>query len=534
MPVSVGVLAALVNIFALCVLSAAGRAIELIVRRFASARLRRTRRTPIIHDSDMWVLNAPRSVVKYHRYPLILATILCSVLLIIAELVSDLGVNVSQKCSPSRQSGPVIAGSLGNATPVELGASALLLQSIAFYDGRLTSVPAGFPLDVSAAVCLPCLEKENATPLLSNCSVSDGPMFLPGELNISAKTTNGAFKTKTKEFVDLRKKDEPETIQGDGDVTKNVDNCAIFLVQGTKVEHNIFELLYLEYANNTHCNQMLATSREAQTMHGQGFPVWDLTASTVQSQNISCHAHPNITLRKFRRALQIYRTMQLEKNFTPVPFNEKESRFSKLKEDDIYRAVLAMLLLEDTKKIGSYFKYKQCGTYDWIFLLPLSLTVLLIIVLGMVTVFVDKASRIKIPYNSYSWYLEASRRDSRGLMQDWCNGRRSSYFSNLFDEMLLVDDGDVEAVRFKSTEKERAGENNLMNIGVMSRAQDMEYSDAAGEIELSMSNVQAEVLRDNPERCGSVVAKNFSREVAVPPFGTRCITSNPDLFGRGV
>lgn len=67
--VTVGILAAILNVFVLFVVAVADRAIELIVRGFAISRLKCTRRAPVIHDSDTWLPNIPRSFYKYHRNP---------------------------------------------------------------------------------------------------------------------------------------------------------------------------------------------------------------------------------------------------------------------------------------------------------------------------------------------------------------------------------------------------------------------------------------------------------------------------------
>ena len=66
---SVGVLAAIVNIVVLFTVAVVDRIIELVVRNFAASRLRKERRAPVVHDSDTWLPNIPRSVVKYHRHP---------------------------------------------------------------------------------------------------------------------------------------------------------------------------------------------------------------------------------------------------------------------------------------------------------------------------------------------------------------------------------------------------------------------------------------------------------------------------------
>lgn len=67
--VTVGVLATLINVAVLLIVSFANRALEHIVRHFAAARLERSHRAPIVHDSDTWLPNIPRSIIRYRRHP---------------------------------------------------------------------------------------------------------------------------------------------------------------------------------------------------------------------------------------------------------------------------------------------------------------------------------------------------------------------------------------------------------------------------------------------------------------------------------
>ena len=67
--VTVGVLAAIINVFTVLAVAIADRAVELIVRNFAASRLVRTSKAPVVHDSDTWLPNIPRSIIKYYRHP---------------------------------------------------------------------------------------------------------------------------------------------------------------------------------------------------------------------------------------------------------------------------------------------------------------------------------------------------------------------------------------------------------------------------------------------------------------------------------
>lgn len=67
--VTVGVIAALINVVVLVIATFADRAVECIARNFAVSRLFRRHQAPVVHDSDTWLPNFPRSVVKYRKNP---------------------------------------------------------------------------------------------------------------------------------------------------------------------------------------------------------------------------------------------------------------------------------------------------------------------------------------------------------------------------------------------------------------------------------------------------------------------------------
>lgn len=69
MSLDVGQIAALINIATLIVVSLAERGFEVIVHNFSVLRLSSVGKGPIIHDSDTWLPNIPRSIFKFYRYP---------------------------------------------------------------------------------------------------------------------------------------------------------------------------------------------------------------------------------------------------------------------------------------------------------------------------------------------------------------------------------------------------------------------------------------------------------------------------------
>lgn len=67
--VRVGLLAAILNIITLLLAAIFERLIEKTIRMFTVSRLKATGRAPVIHDSYVWLLSIPRSIVLLYKYP---------------------------------------------------------------------------------------------------------------------------------------------------------------------------------------------------------------------------------------------------------------------------------------------------------------------------------------------------------------------------------------------------------------------------------------------------------------------------------
>lgn len=455
---SVGVLAALINVITLLIVSFTDRALEFIVRNFSVIRLRLLGRAPIVHDSDIWLPNLPRSLLKYLRYPFILLTLICSLLLVTSELITELGVDVRQDCGPHRSFGPVISpgDTSGQVTDVELGASSFFLQGVGFIDGKLTNVRAGMPRKLSNVTCISCVNVSNV-PVVSNCSVRRVREVNRGDMRIRiSRNLTTAFGTVTEGFHDLKTN---VSYNGVGDVTKNNDACATFLfvdsgdgdddndgdnrrggrMMGTPTAAHLpphqvrqqqqqqrqrdptntttLSVTYLEYANQDHCESLLKKSKRALSKNSSLNPVFSTTEPTLDTVYISsilC-VFPSfssssiklLTSGSLAKILRGYRTMQLENTIHPALLAKSNHRFAQLSEDDVYRAVLAMKIIDDGNDTGELFEYVQCGMYHMKFIGPFVVTLGVIAILGIVSsCLLKQVGDVHIPYSSNSWYAE--------------------------------------------------------------------------------------------------------------------------------
>ncbi|KAI0557878.1 hypothetical protein FGB62_254g08 [Gracilaria domingensis] len=409
--VTVGVLAALINIIVLFVVAIADRAIELIVRNFATSRLINHRRAPVVHDSDTWLPFLPRSVIKYHRHP---------------------GVDVSKTCKPAAESGRVIApGGITNSfTDIELSGTCFLLQGLAFDEGELKRVRAGIPRRLDGRECFKCIDARSPD-IVSDCKVRDLEGYEPGELNISITTTQGTFKTITSSFQETN--GNQTLFEGYGDLTFNGHEISTFLFH----KHLDNKLWYFEYNHQDHLNIMKGLAPNQ-----IGTPVTEPTKGLVHLSEIACTTNV-LDIGNFSEVIRMYRTVQLENPITPAHLDPQTHKFDPITPAAIYRAVLAAKIIDDVHEDdGVFYRYTSCGKYNWSFLFPMIICLAILLMLGIAS-HIFRPSRLSsfhIPFNSRSWYHHARNREDMSSPYQEERKRKSGYFGNIFDELKLVDD----------------------------------------------------------------------------------------------
>lgn len=357
-------------------------------------------------------------------------------------MTSELGVSSSNQCSPVATYGPVIAFSDKNdsITPAEIAASSYHLQMVSFVDGDLQQVSEGFPRQVNDTVCLKCVKSDKInTPLLSGCGVSYHTHFPSGSMRVGVEATTDAFKTIT---IGFNTTDGSQAFSGYGDVTNNSQHCAMFLFSKRRQSKPHFT--YLEYANQEHCRRLLSLSRDATGA------VWELCKGTVWAASVTCN-QSRIDARSLTSTLQAYRSMQLERNIQMTPFDDRTQRFQKLREDDVYRAALSALVMDDYNKSGEYYVYSECGFYNVFWIAPLICSIVLITVLRIVSLCVSRKYRhVTVPFNSFSWYQEAVKNQTPHRTETGNSPEKRRcrlLFGYPQHEMVLIGDGPSTRIR---------------------------------------------------------------------------------------
>lgn len=428
--VSVGVLAALLNVLVLITVAVADRALEFIIRNFAISRLQKTNRAPVVHDSDTWLLNLPRSVLKYRRHPAILCTVMCAIFLIVSEVITELGVEQSSTCRPVERNGLVITAgdSKGTHTTGELLGIAFHLRATNFVEGPLTHVPAGMPKNVTGKECFSCLDRTNHPDIVRACTITKKGTYEPGQLEVAVRTTTNAFGTICDGFRETG--GGKHLFQGVGDLTGNGRHRAMFLCTHNPGRDD-GELIYFEYSDQDHIDKLLVKGKAA-----DGQAVWDPTTSRVNTYTVKCQVN-ELSPANFRLALMVYRTMILENPVALATFDETKQAFEPISQTDVYRSVLSMKIMEDTNDTGTTSEYTECGQYNWRFLAPILSVLIVILFLGLLSMVPAAGkNRVTVPHNSRTWFQQATNCSENSKHGQ--EAPRPGYFDAINEEMVLV------------------------------------------------------------------------------------------------
>lgn len=416
--------------------------------------------TPLLWKPILFALTDPSN---YLFLAAIILTILCYMMLIGSEVAIELGVKVSPRCATKTQNGPVVTNCNGTSTVslAERAASALFLQGVEFLDGPLTSVTVGFPRRINPTTCLRCL-KPNATNLIINsCTVDDAKSYSPGSLQIGVMTANTGFETVAIGFNETEQ--NGLSFSGDGDVTSNNHTCATFIWALDKQERNgTIDLTYLEYADQDHCKSLLNESRKLTKTTGAPTPIWRPTKTTTYTQKIHCRQN-SLAPERFQMALGVYRTMQLENTMKQLQFNTRTQRFERITVDDVYRAVLALKMMDHNNASGLYQEYVQCPGYDWQYIMPFATALGSFFLLAIIAFLLrlisirrgghDHSFRL-VPRSSREWYeqiaMERSQRSLPLCMGSTCTRPGILKWKATPDQVVVIFDAEHGAARVQT------------------------------------------------------------------------------------
>lgn len=352
-------------------------------------------------------------------------------------------------------------------TEIKMGVVAFHLQRTRFLDGELTSVMAGFPQYFNVTTCLKCLSQSQDLTMLGGCTLNKVQPIGAGSVSIGLRMSGGSFglvADSLRQYVevgpnitDIADASTPViAIQGHGDVTAS---CDIFLVHTTPFGN----LHFYEYHNRAHCTRerirLYNTLLSNSSFPSSSERFWFRAEAPVNVTAISCSTNRLTRSQSFESALQVYRSVQIEDRFSTAmtsdesqwhddsthydrylrqqnsrtktinqsSSNEKDSNTEvtavgteasvsqwELTADDVYKAALSRILLESDPTPGQYYEYRECGTYNFTFMVPLMIASFLLVLLGLFAIALKtlgygSAHDINVPSTSDMWFQEMLR-----------------------------------------------------------------------------------------------------------------------------
>lgn len=380
---------------------------------------------------------------------------------------------MSDRCSVTRREGRVIRGGdtnstndlFRNVTPSENSAGAFFLQSLHSL-GNLSDVKAGTPLALSSKICLSCLQAPENQYVLSGCKISAAPEFPPGQIQVSVRGGDSSFGVVSAGF-----RTHIENLTGVGDLTFNGMHFEIFAFVVRNKSSSV--LTYLSYNHQRHCEDLRTRAENAKVPGKKSPVIWEKTRARVRAFDIHCSTN-QFSMEQFAKVLKVYRTIQLENTVWPTRFHtlgkgiDAEGFFNPMTINDVARAVLSIKIMDHTRKMGTFYEYKLCTTYEWQFILPLALSLVGVIVLGVYAIGRANAGiAAHVPYNSRSWFVTARdmQKELRGVTWDgdlvgagsslseflersWAGSVGSTERESRRNEMMLVRNGESFIVEY--------------------------------------------------------------------------------------
>lgn len=398
-------------------------------------------------------------------------TIICFVLLLAAEIFADIGVYESPHCHPQKKKGEVILrGQVSsNVTYAELTASAFHLQNVQFVDGELTSIPSSFPRNIASSTCIPCLTQWQPTlePILADCTVREGRKYAAGNMSISVLATGNGYGINTTMFEHAATA-TPKQYGGQEDLFRAGSHCPMFILQtDMRSDENAAGITFtlIEYSNNTHCAQLLRLARSAKLSDKGYRTVTRVTKGVVHSYSIRCNKN-QLSVANFTLALQVYRTMQLQGLGKLGKFSTTESGVPAIRVPDVYRAVLAMKVIVDKGRNGTFYEYRGCGKYHGVYAIPFVICILSLALLSAVAFFKSRHVPVHLPHSSYEWYQQLTASSRRVERAQYVGARsyithegiRSSpwWFRRPLDEVVITWDVENQSARLLYVNREAA------------------------------------------------------------------------------
>lgn len=423
---SVSVLNLFLNIGVIAVCWIAGEVSIYALLKLTQLRLRKTGRAPLLHEADGCLRRLAQGLKRARtaKSAPMLLVVLLSTCLMLTELLSEVGVGSSDRCTPThlKTTGICSDPSARNITGKQI-AIMFYTQQVTWDDTELVQNPIrqGFRKTFNGKESFYNPSQNSTLPIVvGGCSVEDIKLIKPYDVSLTFTPTSGAWAA----ILSQAEIGNNSVIRsGRGDATYNDNYSSSFLFTQGKSTNDSLEVSVLEYADTFTIMNTVYKEMYTPAMNGLR-PTSVTLRNRIPAINyeISCEK-VGLRASDFLDGLQAYRSIQLESTVKVHPLInitlDGEGPFAiprPLRASDVIRAVIALKAADPQLCDGETFVYTTCGSYDMRYIYPLLFltgAIMAISVLAAVAVHRSDAA-VEIPFTASSWSRFASRLTSTG------------------------------------------------------------------------------------------------------------------------
>lgn len=421
---SVGFVNVLIKICVLVLVAIASECTSQSFKLLASFRLRKKGRAPVMYHSDTSIQTFPATLRRFGsiRYLGFFALAIFSFALLPAEIASDFGVMLSERCKTRYQR---TDGICAQKPPIQHIVSwskriptAFLVEDVEWNNIHLARYPIrqGLRKQFDGREYFGPSQKRNISlpVVIANCSVGPISLLEPASFFLELGIDNSTHSEGVR-LLRLRARDGSMSFSGFGGLLDNYDSFFTFLVslpsrqQVNAIPSEVSFVSVLEYTDPRRLRDIDLGSTES-----EGAVI--LSKSVILFYNVSCGI-ASLNTKQFAEAIYSYRYAQLSRSahrkqirHTNVPMGSNLVQVPQpLAAHDVVRAVIAAKFAEEQQCEGESMFYTTCVCYKFMVAFPLFFIAAFLVVLSifLYTRSLICKDLVKAPVTSDAWSMFA-------------------------------------------------------------------------------------------------------------------------------
>lgn len=370
------------------------------------------RATLLTESDDTWQgLRDRINRARRGRNPVLAILVLLGLALVVAEILSEFGVDSSNRCAPKRLLTMGMCASPSKFPPSSSKSTVAAYHAryVPWDDRELVDYPIyeGLRNQYNGQECFHSRSSAGSSNvIISNCSVSQPTLISPGRATLTFEIVKGEVYYIMLKRIEQREKGRA-TLEfiGTGGMTHTGNQTSAVIssrLKGTSAGHWIRMFEYFDSVD--------LTSSLLRFFQSNGF-----LGGTLQMENkspllvytIRCEKVGDVA--SFASGVQVYRRVQLEETTAELRNMKVDGvgfkGYAPMNVSDVIRAGIAISSTNSQKCSGETFIYTNCGVYNVRYMFPLLGLLLVIFTFAIVKcVLVVRAdANIPLPYTASAW-----------------------------------------------------------------------------------------------------------------------------------